>query len=116
MGEGYSTLKGRLFAAFLPFGILLESGADLHMPWWLMLIVAGIVVAIVRGRLLALRDDRTVLALAIGLGTAYFFAWQLGCWLGENGAETLHKPWRWWLMAVVLSAGIEAMAPETGRG
>ena len=111
MSEGSSdweAWKVELWVVFLPAALLLETGADLHMPWWAMVIALVLASAPAPKAFLALRHDAHAIGLSLLFGTGYWLAWQAACWLGENGAEWLHRGWRWWLVAVVVAAGFRA--------
>ena len=89
-----------------------ELGGDMHMPWWLLLIVVGGAVATARGAMAeALRTPRAWPWLAV-LTVLGFGLIQGAVWLGENGAETVHQPWRWLLATFVCTLWCEGWAQD----
>lgn len=113
--QAWEAWQVELSVALVPAFILLDTGADFHLPWWGMLLVIVPVVAFLPRELAALRHDGTAIGKALLFGTGYWLLWEVGCWLGENGAEWLHRGWRWWIVAVALAAAFRAWEGRHAR-
>ncbi len=102
---GYAVLGGA--------AMLLEMGADLHLPWWIMVGTAAAVAAFGGARVRdMLRDDFASLVLTIAAATAGWAMLYGAAWLGENGQEALWRPWRWWVECLLLAAWAAASERE----
>lgn len=95
---GLETPWGRYaFVIFFAAIVLADLGADVHLPWWVMVGTAVTVAAFAGNQVRAmLRDDLMGLGLALAAATAGWLALYGMAWVGENFQEALWRPWRWW--------------------
>lgn len=89
-----------------------EAGGDMHMPWWLLLLVIGGAFATGHRAMNACIRDTNAWGWLVLMTLGGFALIQGGVWAGENGAETLHQPWRWLLATFVCAVWCEGWARE----